>query len=53
MFGDVFWAWGFTLFTAVGLGVTGIALVGAVIAGFWASLGLYLGKTSEKQDNHF
>ncbi|MEM7280229.1 MAG: MFS transporter, partial [Pseudomonadota bacterium] len=43
--GDVFWAWSFTGLTAiVGLGVTGVALVGSGIAAIWAVIGVYLGR---------
>jgi len=48
--GDVFWAWGFTfLTTAIGLGIAGVAAVGALIAGVWTALGLYLGRKTEEQ----
>lgn len=50
--GDVFWGWAFTFLTAViGLGVAGVALVGAGIAALWAMLGLYLGKCTNTLDN--
>lgn len=50
--GDVFWSWAFTLLTTViGLGMAGVALVGAGIAAIWASIGLYLGKQAALQDN--
>lgn len=43
--GDTFWGWAFTGLTSVlGLGVAGIALVGAGVAGVWAWIGLSLGK---------
>ena len=49
--GDVFWSWAFTFLTAIlGLGIAGIALVGAAIAGIWAGLGFYLGKQADKID---
>ncbi|TQV72428.1 MFS transporter [Aliikangiella marina] len=49
--GDVFWSWAFTLLTTViGLGMAGVALVGAGIAGVWASVGIYLGKKAAQQD---
>ena len=50
--GDVFWGWAFTFLTAViGLGVAGVALVGAGIAAVWAMLGLYLGNYTKSLDN--
>ena len=50
--GDVFWAWAFTLLTAVvGLGVAGVALAGAAIAGIWTMLAIYLGKKVKIQDS--
>ncbi len=43
--GDVFWGWGFTGLTQVlGLGMAGVAMVGAVIAAVWAAVGFVLGK---------
>ena len=49
--GDVFWSWAFTLLTTViGLGMAGVALVGAAIAAVWASIGFYLGKQTERID---
>jgi AAA family ATP:ADP antiporter len=43
--GDVVTAWFYTaLTTTVGLGLVGIAIVGAVIAGIWALVGTFLGK---------
>ncbi len=42
--GDVFWGWAFTALTAIfGLGVAGVAVVGAFISALWAGLGSYLG----------
>ena len=42
--GDVATAWFYTfLTTQVGLGLAGIAMVGAAIAGVWAGVGAYLG----------
>ena len=50
--GDVFWGWAFTFLAAViGLGVAGVALVGAGIAAVWAMLGLYLGNYTKSLDN--
>jgi AAA family ATP:ADP antiporter len=52
--GDVFWGWSFTGLTAiVGLGVAGIAIVGAAIAAVWAVLGVYLGRSFDKRDGDF
>jgi len=49
--GDVFWGWGFTGLTQViGLGMAGVALVGAAIAALWAFVGLSLGRSAEKDD---
>ncbi len=43
--GDVFWAWSFTGLTAVlGLGMAGVALVGAALAALWAALAVHLGR---------
>lgn len=52
--GDVFWGWSFTGLTAVvGLGITGVALVGAGVAAIWAVLGIYLGRWFERDEkNH-
>ncbi len=42
--GDVATAWFYTfLTTQIGLGLAGIAMVGAAIAGVWAGVGAYLG----------
>ena len=44
--GDMIWAWLFTaLTTVVGLGMTGVALVGAGLALVWAYVGSRLGRT--------
>ena len=46
--GDTFWGWAFTGLTSVfGLGVAGVAVVGAVIAALWAAIGLILGRRVE------
>ncbi len=46
--GDVFWSWAFTLLTAVvGLGVAGVAFVGACVAAVWAMLGWTVGQRAE------
>lgn len=46
--GDVFWGWAFTGLTQViGLGVAGVALVGACIAALWSAVGIYLGRRVE------
>lgn len=48
--GDTFWGWAFTGLTAVfGLGVAGVAVVGALIAGLWAVIGVMLGKRVETE----
>jgi AAA family ATP:ADP antiporter len=47
--GDALWAWLFTLLTTVvGLGMTGVALVGAGIAIAWAFVGNRLGRTYDR-----
>jgi len=47
--GDVFWGWGFTSLTQIlGLGMAGVAAVGAAIAAVWAAVGLYVGRTVEQ-----
>jgi AAA family ATP:ADP antiporter len=47
--GDALWAWLFTgLTTVVGLGMTGVALVGAGIAVVWAFVGSRLGRTYDQ-----
>ena len=44
--GDMLTAWAFTLLTAgLGLGLGAVAVVGAVIAGIWAIVGIYLGRS--------
>ena len=49
--GDVFWSWAFTFLTAVvGLGMAGVALVGAGISAIWTATGFYLGKQTKKID---
>ena len=48
--GDVFWGWAFTGLTQViGLGMAGVAAVGAVIAAFWSYVGIRLGRAAERQ----
>lgn len=43
--GDVFWAWGFAILTdQFQLGLGQMALIGAIIAGVWGMVGVYLGK---------
>lgn len=50
--GDVFWAWSFTGLTAIlGLGMAGVALVGATIAAAWAGLGIYLGRRFQEREH--
>jgi AAA family ATP:ADP antiporter len=49
--GDVFWGWAFTGLTQViGLGVAGVALVGAGIAALWAAVGIMLGRRAEPSE---
>lgn len=49
--GDVFWGWGFTGLTQVlGLGMAGVAVVGAVIAAAGAGVGILLGKKFENDE---
>jgi len=49
--GDVFWGWAFTLLTTViGLGMAGVALVGAGIATLWTVIAFYLGRQTEHID---
>ncbi|MCX2981633.1 MFS transporter [Halieaceae bacterium IMCC14734] len=44
--GDMLNAWAFTgLTTGLGLGLGAVALVGAGIAGLWAAVGIYLGRS--------
>ena len=46
--GDMLAAWAFTLLTTVvGLGLGGVAVVGALIAVAWAFVGAYLGRSFE------
>ncbi|MCP3663602.1 MAG: MFS transporter, partial [Gammaproteobacteria bacterium] len=46
--GDVFWGWSFTSLTQIiGLGMAGVAAVGATIAGVWAIVGYYIGRSVE------
>ncbi|MEH6516403.1 MAG: MFS transporter [Halioglobus sp.] len=48
--GDVIMGWLFTgLSQGVGLGLAGIAVVGAVIAGLWAWVGLLLGRSYDRR----
>lgn len=47
--GDMLTAWAFTLLTAgLGLGLGAVAVVGAVIAGLWAIVGIYLGRSYDR-----
>lgn len=47
--GDMLTAWAFTLLTTVvGLGLGGVAAVGAVIAAIWAVVGVYLGRVYQR-----
>jgi AAA family ATP:ADP antiporter len=47
--GDMITAWAFTLLTTVvGLGLGGVAAVGAVIAAIWAVVGVYLGRVYQR-----
>ena len=49
--GDVFWSWSFTLLTTVvGLGMAGVALVGAGIAAVWTAIAFYLGNHTKQID---
>ncbi len=51
--GDVVTAWFYTaLTTTIGLGLTGIAIVGAVIATLWASVGMFLGKIYARESGN-
>lgn len=46
--GDVFWGWAFTGLTQVlGLGIAGVAAVGAVIAAVWSFVGVKLGRQAD------
>jgi AAA family ATP:ADP antiporter len=47
--GDVLTAWAYTALTAtLGLGLTGIAAVAAVIAAIWAGAGVFLGRAYDR-----
>lgn len=47
--GDMVWAWAFTgLTTVVGLGLTGVAWVGAGLAAVWALVGASLGRMYDR-----
>ncbi len=47
--GDLFWGWGFAGLTqGIGLGMSGVAVVGAVICAMWAAVGLVLGKVFDQ-----
>lgn len=49
--GDVFWGWGFTGLTqGLGLGLAGVAGVGACLAGVWALIGLLLGRKFDRDE---
>jgi len=49
--GDTLNAWAFTGLTqGLGLGLASVAIVGAVIAGIWAAVGYYLGKSFERME---
>lgn len=49
--GDVFWGWGFTGLTqGLGLGMAGVAIVGAAIAAVWAAVGLRLGRKFDRDE---
>ena len=49
--GDTVMAWLFTGLTqGLGVGLAGVAIVGAVIAGLWAIVGIYLGRWFERED---
>ena len=48
--GDVATAWLYTaIVSAFGLGLTGVAVFGAVIAVAWATVGVYLGRTFDRK----
>jgi AAA family ATP:ADP antiporter len=50
--GDVLTAWAYTALTAtLGLGLTGIAAVAAVIAAIWAAAGVFLGRAYDRGDD--
>lgn len=47
--GDAVWAWAFTILTTVvGLGMTGVAVVGAAIALAWAAVAAFLGRNYDR-----
>ena len=47
--GDVVWGWAFTgLTTVVGLGMTGVAVVGAGLAAAWTAVALFLGRKYDR-----
>jgi AAA family ATP:ADP antiporter len=49
--GDMVSAWAFTLLTTVvGLGLGGVAAVGAGIAAVWAFVGVYLGRSYARRE---
>ncbi len=49
--GDTFWGWAFAGLTqGLGLGMAGVAIVGAAIAALWSATGLYLGKKTEQEN---
>lgn len=51
--GDVVTAWFYTaLTTTVGLGLAGVAVVGAVIAALWAFVGIHLGRAYDRSDDN-
>ncbi len=50
--GDMATAWFYTgLTTVFGFGLAGVAIVGAAVAAVWAFIGLYLGRTYERDGN--
>ncbi|MGH8193127.1 MAG: NTP/NDP exchange transporter [Woeseiaceae bacterium] len=50
--GDTIWAWAFTaLTTVVGLGMTGVAVVGAALALAWAAVAAMLGRKYDRACN--
>jgi AAA family ATP:ADP antiporter len=49
--GDTVMAWLFTGLTqGLGVGLVGVAIVGAIIAGLWAFVGIYLGRWFEREE---
>ena len=49
--GDVVTAWFYTALTAtLGLGLTGVAFVAAIVAGIWAFAGVFLGRSYDRED---